>query len=198
MKSKFSEENTTQIIEEIDTNLMGHEVDGIRELDNDLPRWWVHLFQLTVVVGVIYFIGYHITGSWDLQEAEYSRALAKFSAKTAPTPVPTAEGEESKALTDAESLSRGKEIYIKNCAPCHGKHGQGLIGPNMTDAYWIHGGSYQDIVRTVTIGVPAKGMVPWKSILGAQKIEEVSSYIMTLAGTNPDGAKKAEGTLYKP
>ena len=102
------------------------------------------------------------------------------------------------ALTDESSLVAGKDVFQTNCAVCHLSQGQGLVGPNLTDEYWIHGGSYADIVRIVTEGVPAKGMISWKTQISKQQIFEVSSYIMTLKGTNPPNPKAPEGEKYEP
>ena len=100
---------------------------------------------------------------------------------------------EIEPLTDQASLASGESIFLTNCATCHGKQGEGGIGPNMTDDYYIHGGRMTDIVKTITNGVPAKGMISWRGILNEKQIKEVASYLITLRGTNPPNAKAPQG-----
>jgi cytochrome c oxidase cbb3-type subunit III len=163
--------------------LLDHEYDGIRELDNQLPRWWVWLFYITIIYSAIYLVYYHVTGSGDLQAAEYTKemksgeqvkaaAMGKFEGSLA-TLQPS---------TDAAVLDSGKLTYNKYCAPCHRVDGGGLVGPNLTDDYWIHGGSYADNVKIIWDGVPAKGMITWKTVLKPDDIQAVASYIYTLRG----------------
>jgi cytochrome c oxidase cbb3-type subunit 3 len=99
-------------------------------------------------------------------------------------------------LTDSESIQKGKSIYTTNCVACHGANGEGLIGPNFCDSNWIHGGAIEDLVRIINVGVPAKGMIPWDKTLTPEQILQVSSYILTLEGTNPPNQKPPEGELY--
>jgi len=179
-----------------DQLLSDHEYDGIRELDNRLPKWWLWLFYITIVFAAVYFVRYHVIGTGVLQEEEYSRELA--TAKLKYQNVPTA-GQVDMAsmtvLTDAASLEAGKVIYDKNCMVCHLAQGQGLVGPNLTDDYWIHGCSIQDIYNLIVVGVVEKGMISWKDQLSPQQILEVSSYIISLHGTNPPNPKEPQGEL---
>lgn len=99
-------------------------------------------------------------------------------------------------LTDSESIDKGKSIFATNCVVCHGANGEGLIGPNFCDSNWIHGGAIEDLVRTINVGVPAKGMIPWDRTLTPEQILQVASYILTLEGTNPPNQKAPEGELY--
>ncbi|NOZ03980.1 MAG: c-type cytochrome, partial [FCB group bacterium] len=101
------------------------------------------------------------------------------------------------ALTDETSLAKGKEIFAKNCVACHGPNAEGLIGPNLTDQYWINGGRFEDIIHVINVGVPAKGMIPWEKTLTADQIQQVASYIVSLQGSNPPNAKAPEGDLYQ-
>lgn len=163
--------------------LLDHEYDGIRELDNNLPRWWVWLFYLTIIYSAGYLVFYHVTATGDLQAAEYLKemksgeqvkaaAMGKFEAGLA-TLQPS---------SDAVVLEGGKQIYGKYCAACHRVDGGGLVGSNITDDYWIHGSSYADSVKIIWDGVPAKGMITWKTVLKPDEIQAVSSYIYTLRG----------------
>jgi cytochrome c oxidase cbb3-type subunit 3 len=163
--------------------LLDHNYDGIQELDNKLPRWWVWLFYITIIYSAIYMVYYHVTCSGDLQAAEYAKemkigeqiknsAMSKFEASI-PTLQPS---------TDAAVLESGHQTYTKFCAPCHRADGGGLVGPNLTDDYWIHGGTYADTVKVIWDGVPAKGMITWKTVLKPEEISAVASYIYTLRG----------------
>ncbi len=163
--------------------LLDHEYDGIRELDNNLPRWWVWLFYITIIYSAVYLVYYHVAHAGDLQAAEYVKemkageqikagAMGKFEGNIAIL----------QPSTDAAVLEGGKETYAKYCAPCHRVDGGGLVGPNLTDDYWIHGSSYADTVKVIWDGVPAKGMITWKTILKPDDIQAVASYIYTLRG----------------
>ncbi len=250
--------------------LMHHEYDGIQELDNNLPPWWVHLFNITIVFSVVYLLYYHVfdigvssaeeyelefatTSGTELVESMgtqygYQSPLSSFPEKLVPrmreqfkyyigeevtfeqliaeaklkatdeqlkqlitgvSKIETvAESNTSGSVTVSEEVSvsitnyapnpeAGKAVYIQSCAVCHGQNGEGLIGPNMVDKYWIHGGTKEDIVKTINVGVPVKGMVPWKGVITDQQINDVSDFILSLQGTNPPNQKAAEGDLVK-
>jgi len=176
-----------------DPLLMDHEVDGIRELDNRLPRWWVWLFYGTIAFSVVYLLQYHVFKIGDLMAAEYEKemklgnaikgaAMEKFEAGMA----------QLQPTNDAQALAEGKQLYTQMCAPCHRPDGGGLVGPNLTDDYWIHGPNFVDNVRTIWNGVPEKGMVTWKGLLKPDQILAVGSYIYTLRGTKPENPKPPE------
>jgi mono/diheme cytochrome c family protein len=273
--------------------LLDHSYDGIQELDNDLPPWWLWMFYITIIWAVLYMIYYHVMGAGDLSAEEYMKEMnpgyeksetAGFSIgysspfyqsdkeltplrriqikqaeerqaaikraeqqarREAEEPASLAEigfneliqtamqkassedleklknafpdiyksyqtgqsGSEAPAaeqvekeetpeiepLTDKVSLASGESIFLTNCATCHGKQGEGGIGPNMTDDYYLHGGRMTDIVKTITNGVPAKGMIAWRGILNEKQIKEVGSYLITLRGTSPPNAKAPQG-----
>lgn len=101
------------------------------------------------------------------------------------------------ALTDPAEIAEGKNIFLTNCATCHGKEGQGGAGPNLTDDYWLHGGGIKNVFKTIKYGVPQKGMIAWETQLSPKQIQQVASYILTLRGTNPPGAKEPQGELWK-
>lgn len=173
--------------------MLDHDADGIRELDNNLPRWWVWLFYLTIIFSVIYLGYYHVFRFGDLQAAEYDKewkrgeaikaaTLAKFEAAL-PTLTPS---------RDPVILDQGRQIFLKLCAPCHRADGGGLVGPNLCDDYWIHGSNFVDNLRTIMNGVPDKGMLTWKSVLKPSEIHAVASYIYTLRGTHPPNPKPPE------
>lgn len=176
--------------------LEGHEYDGIRELDNKLPKWWLGLFYITIIFAVVYFLRFHVLHTGPLQAEEYAMEMEKAADKYEAT---TAEAEpfEITLLTDDASLQAGKVIYDKNCAVCHLAQGEGLVGPNLTDKYWIHGGSLEDIYDIIVVGNPSKGMISWKDQLTPEEILQVSSYVYMMEGTNPPNQKAPEGELFE-
>ena len=270
--------------------LLDHDYDGIQELDNDLPPWWLWLFYLSIIWSILYMLHYHVLGTGDSSSVEYMKEMDpnwETSAQTAGFSVgyrsplsgqgedltpfvriqmalakekeaaillaeQKASGEgsvtmqdigfeeiilaamdiaepedlnklqtafpeiwdkyqkkgsttetaapvekeveiEIESLTDAASLASGEAIFFTNCATCHGKLGEGGIGPNFTDDYFIHGPTMGNTVTTIINGVPAKGMISWRGILNEEQILEVASYILTLKGTNPPNAKAPQG-----
>jgi cytochrome c oxidase cbb3-type subunit 3 len=176
-----------------DPLLLEHEADGIRELDNKLPRWWVWLFYLTTIFAVIYLLRYHVFGAGDLMAAEYAKEMkvgeALKSASMSKFEQGLASIEPSK---DSQVIENGRATFVKACAPCHRADGGGLVGPNLTDDYWIHGSNYVDNVKTIWDGVPQKGMITWKGVLKPSEITAVASYIYTLRGTKPPNPKPPE------
>ena len=176
-----------------DPLLLDHDYDGIQELDNKLPRWWVWLFNLCIVFAVFYLGYYHVLGNGRMMEAEY-KAEMKIGAEAKAKAI--AEFENSMASLqpsqDPAILADGKATFEKLCAPCHRKDGGGLVGPNLCDDYWIHGSNFVDNLRTIWNGVPAKGMVTWKGTLKPATISAVGSYIYTLRGTHPPNPKPPE------
>jgi cytochrome c oxidase cbb3-type subunit 3 len=175
-----------------DRLLSDHEYDGIRELDNDLPPWWKWLFYITIAFGIIYLIRLWVFNADDLyQEKEFRKEMAE--AATMMPDQPTAEEFEIKLLTDEASLASGKETYEKICQVCHLIDGGGLVGPNMTDDYWIHGNTVEDWFNVVKNGVLEKGMIAYKDQLSPTQRLEVISYIATLHGTTPANPKAPEG-----
>jgi len=173
--------------------LLDHEIDGIRELDNKLPRWWVWLFYFTIIFAAVYMVYYHVLGAGDLMLAEYNKEMkagaALKGAAMARFETDIATLQPSK---DPEVLARGKKTFLTLCAPCHRADGGGLVGPNLTDEYWIHGDKFSDNVRTIWNGVPEKGMITWKNTLKPKEVYEVASYIYTLRGTHPPNPKPPE------
>ncbi len=185
--------------------MMDHEYDGIRELDNHLPPWWKWLFYITIVFAVVYMFVYHVIDVLPLSHEEYEIAMADARAAKEEALAASPEGgidENTVEITDdPEVLSRGKAIYDRECVACHAPEGQGLIGPNFTDNYWIHGGTIGDIFRTIKNGVPEKGMIPWEGKLSPSDIRDVANYILTFVGTTPKGPpppKEPQGELYVP
>lgn len=182
-----------------DPLLLDHEYDGIQELDNNLPLWWVWLFYLCILFAAAYFGYYHVFSMGQLQAAEYDaemtvgnalkqQALSKFEAqlgKIEPSKDPTV-------------LSRGHNTFTTYCAPCHREDGGGLVGPNLCDDYWIHGPKFEDNMKIILNGVPDKGMLTWRGVLPPSDLIAVASYIYTLRGSNPPNPKMREDLAPKP
>lgn len=178
--------------------LLEHEYDGIRELNNRIPPWFNYLFVATIIFAVIYFFDYEIFKSSPSQIQEYNMEIQAASLqKDELLKTGTLLDENTvTVLNDVASLNKGKEIFTTNCVACHRPDAGGLVGPNLTDDYWINGGGIKNIFRTITNGVPEKGMISWKSQLNPKQIQEVSSYIISLHGTNPVNPKPPEGEKY--
>ena len=163
--------------------LLDHNYDGIQELDNNLPGWWVWLFYITIIFSAVYLVYYHVAGKGDLQAAEYTQEMAAGQqVKAAAMGKFESDIPALQPSTNPAVLENGRQTYAKFCAPCHRADGGGLVGPNLTDDYWIHGSSYADSVKVIWDGVPAKGMITWKTILKPEDIQAVASYIYTLRG----------------
>ncbi len=187
-------------IDEEEDILMNHSYDGIRELDNDLPPWWLYGFYATIIFAIAYLSYYHIfDGDNQDQLFQQEMAQAKIDVdaykKTAKNLIDASTVKQS---TDSKDLEDGKNIFTMNCAACHLMDGGGSIGPNLTDEYWILGGGIKNVFTTVSEGGrDGKGMIPWKSSLSPEEIAQVSSYILSLQGTTPATPKAPEGDLWE-
>lgn len=175
-----------------------HEYDGIRELDNNLPPLLNYIFVFTLIFAIFYIFHYTIFGTGDSSLQEYNNEMKTAQLEREELIKSGAFINEKTAVfaKDEASLGNGKTIFDVNCVVCHGSKGEGLIGPNFTDDYWIHGGDISNIFKTISIGVPEKGMISWKTQLSPKQIQFVASYIMSLKGTNPPNPKVPEGILY--
>ncbi len=180
---------------------LGHDYDGIRELDNRLPPWWLLLFYGSILWGVVYMFYYHWSGrDWSSHGQYYQEIeVAEVEKLRFMDRMTDAINENNVTmLSDERSLAIGEEIYKLNCLVCHGVYGEGTVGPNFTDEYWIHGGGIKNVFRVIKNGVPAKGMISWKSQLRPIEMQQVASYILMLEGTDPPNQKKPEGTKWTP
>lgn len=183
---------------------LDHSYDGIRELDNHLPPWWKWLFYGSIAFSVVYLIVYHVTGTLPLSGDEYKRELAVAEEQVrrylASQPQAVIDENTLEYTADPEAIEKGKTVFINNnCGGCHRNDGGGnAIGPNITDEYWLHGGSVKDIFVTIRDGVVEKGMPAWGKTMSAQDVKNVTFFVMSLQGTNPPDAKKPQGELFKP
>ena len=180
--------------------LMDHTYDDIAELDNPTPPWFMYLFYLTIVFAVVYGAYYHVYQDGNIQETEYKNevAVAEKAREEYMKKFANSVNEDNVTVVkEGKDLTEGSQIYSTNCVACHGDKGQGGVGPNLTDKFWIHGGEIKDLFKTITRGVPEKGMIAWNKTLNPLQIQKVASYILTLQGTNPPGAKEPQGTETK-
>ncbi len=181
-----------------DKALTGHVYDGIEELDNQLPNWWLIIFTVTVIWGFYYWLHYSIAGG-RTQAEEYADKMQKIQelrAQGAATSGGAGAAVDLEALIgNADAIQIGKSVFETNCASCHGRAGEGSIGPNLTDNFWIHGrGKALDIEKVVLEGSLAKGMPAWGTLLSRDKIDAAVVYVISLKGSNPANPKAPEGT----
>lgn len=189
----------TEPIENEANLLLNHDYDGIRELDNNLPPWWVYLFYGCIGFAAIYLVRFEIMGG-DNQEMELKKELAQAKIEVAEYMKTAPDLMDEKTvtlLTDPADLAIGKTIFTTNCAACHRADGGGQIGPNLTDDRWILGGGIKNIFHTVTNGGrDGKGMIAWKGTLKPKEIQKVASYIISLKGSNPVDPKAPDGEVW--
>jgi cytochrome c oxidase cbb3-type subunit III len=173
----------------------GHNYDGIEELDNQLPRWWLGTLYATIVFSAFYF-AYYVLGEGPTLVKEYERSqqtaiyeayLRGDNKKVVP------EGELQAIFKNSDRRKEGQSVFSARCVACHGDHAQGGIGPNLTDDFWLHGARGTDLVRTIEKGITDKGMPPWGSMLKDTEIQSVAAYIHSVRGTRPAGAKAPQG-----
>ncbi|MBT8237505.1 MAG: c-type cytochrome [Croceitalea sp.] len=199
-KELYARLTKTKAIEKEGEIILDHNYDGIRELDNVLPPWWVYMFYATIIFGVVYLVRFHIANDYD-QQLEYEQEVAAAQIaieeykKTAKNLVDVNTVE---LLTDASDLNAGKAIFTTNCVVCHMADGGGGIGPNLTDKYWILGGGIKNVFNTISEGGrDGKGMVAWKNSLRPVEMAQVASYLLQFQGTTPANPKDPEGDLYE-
>lgn len=190
--------------------MLDHDYDGIKELDNNLPPWWKYGFYISIVYAVFYLVHFHVTplgfmniflGPGVSSTQEYLTAMEVAEEKKAAFLATKADLVNENSVTlalDAADLSEGKRIYTELCVACHGAEGQGGVGPNFADSYWIHGGDVKDLFKTIKYGVPEKGMIAWEAQLRPKEMQQVASFILSLQGTNPPNPKEPQGELYVP
>lgn len=186
-------------IEREEDIMLDHDYDGIKELDNVLPPWWVYLFYGTIIFAAVYLVRFHIIGDYT-QAEEFNKEVELAELEKSKLPKDAAEEvsyETVVVLTDATSLSKGKEIFTNACAACHKVDGGGLVGPNLTDKHWINGGGIKNVFKLISEGSKNNpSMVAWKANLSSKDIQSVASYVLSLQGSNPPGGKPAEGEIW--
>ena len=180
-----------------------HDYDGIKELDNVLPPWWLWLFYATILWGVVYLVNVHVIRIWPDSAGEYQAEMVQAQADIDAYLATLSHTVDEHTVTltdDATTLANGRELFTTFCTACHGADGSGSetsVGPNLTDAYWIHGGGVKNVFKTIKYGVPEKGMIAWKAQLQPTEISALSSYIMSIQGKGGPQGKAPEGTLWQ-
>ena len=178
--------------------LLDHDYDGIKELDNALPPWWKYGFYATIVVAVIYLLNFEVLGYGKNPTEEYNDEMAKAKVEMELYAAKSGDNidENNIKMPGSDGLAMGKKIFTTACWACHGKLGEGGAGPNLTDGYWLHKGSLNDIYQSIKHGYPDKGMQAWEKNFSAKEINYLAGYIKTLKGTNPPNAKTPQGDLF--
>ena len=171
--------------------LLDHEYDGIKELDNNLPLWWLWTFYGAIIFSFLYWIHYQHGGGGLSLDEELSQGMTTIEQlrATAQNVTPSAEGGPSAE----EILALGAKVYQVNCASCHLDNGGGSVGPNLTDDFWIHGSDEAGVKLVIEGGVLSRGMPPWKAILRPQEVSSLVVYVLSLKGQNVSGGKAPQG-----
>jgi cytochrome c oxidase cbb3-type subunit 3 len=191
--STESTEHDREVLNQDD--LLDHSYDGIQEYDNPLPRWWLAIFWTTIVFAPLYVLYFHFGGGM-LATERYDEAMIAFFDKQAEQLLALGEISEGTLvdlMADQSMMNGGRKVYQSKCATCHGMFGEGGIGPNLTDEYWLHGGQLMDVYKTVREGVPSKGMLAWERQLRPAQLMAVSAYVGTLLGNQTPNPKAAQG-----
>ncbi len=178
--------------------LLDHDYDGIRELDNALPPWWKYGFYVTILVAVIYLLHFHVLGTGKNPEQEYAAEMenARIEKEAYEAQNKDKVNENNVPMADATGIAAGKNMFEANCVACHMQGGAGNVGPNLTDVYWLHKGSLNDVYRSIKNGYPDKGMQAWSTKFNDKEISLLASYVKSLKGTNPPNAKGPQGDMY--
>ncbi len=194
LKPNVSEEETAAL----DLN---HDYDGISELDNRIPQWWLYTFYFTILFGVVYMyrmFGNHTIPS-QYEQLQQSITEAEILQRERDEAMGGAIDENTVKMVGESGIQNGQKLFYANCRACHGDEAQGAsVGPNLTDAYWLHGGSLKDVFYSIKAGWPDKGMQSWSAILSPSEMQDVASYIMSVQGSSPPNAKSPQGELYTP
>ncbi|MDX1956696.1 MAG: cbb3-type cytochrome c oxidase N-terminal domain-containing protein [Chitinophagaceae bacterium] len=178
--------------------MLDHDYDGIKELDNALPPWWKWGFYITLILAVFYILRFHVwkTGPDPIQEYNAELAYAAKQAEAFRAKAGEQVDEKTVTLADAAGIATGKTKFLQTCSVCHGQNGEGGVGPNLTDNYWLHGGTINDIFKTIKYGVPEKGMQSWEKAFSPADIKNLSSYVKSLVGTTVANGKAPQGNLF--
>lgn len=177
--------------------MLDHDFDGITELDNPTPAWFNVLFYGSILFGAVYLLNYHVFKWSPLQDEEYAIEMKAAEAEKVAFLAKAGnliDENSVKVDTDPAVIAAGKAVYMQNCVACHVADGGGSVGPNLTDDFWIHGGTINSIFKTIKYGVPEKGMIAWEKTLTAKQTSDLSNFIMSLKGTKPANPKEPQGT----
>lgn len=190
-------EEKNLILDDEQDLLMDHEYDGIQELDNPMPKWWLWGFYVTIAFSVLYLLYYDVTGWGPSQEEEYEQELAMAAERYGLGEEESVDFAKFSVLSDEARLAAGRAVYESSrnqCATCHGDQGQGMVGPNLTDNYWKHGCDLESIMISISEGLPAQGMPAYGTgqRLSTDELHELASYIMSIRGSDPPNPKEPD------
>ena len=179
--------------------LLDHDYDGIKELDNALPPWWKYGFYFTILVAALYLLRYHVWKTGPDPQQEYDQEMKAAAAQLEAYNKKSGGSVDEKTVTmaDTKGIAQGAKLFGSNCFACHGIKGEGGVGPNLTDNYWLHGGKINDVFKTIKYGVSDKGMPSWEKAYSPEQIKYLASYVKSIAGTNPPNAKAPQGDLFQ-
>jgi cytochrome c oxidase cbb3-type subunit 3 len=183
-------------VEQEQVLVIDHTYDGIQELNNFMPPWLKYLFYGTIAFAAIYLVNFFSLGLVETSEQEYVAEMAqaeKSVAEYRKLAAASIDENNAKLVTNAAMLEGAKAIFDQNCKACHGGAGEGGVGPNLTDEYWLHGGNVQAVFKSIKYGIPQKGMIAWQQKLKPDEIQSVASYILSLQGTKPANGKEPQG-----
>ena len=185
-------------IEQEADSLLDHNYDGIQELDNALPPWWKYGFIITIGFAFVYILNFHVLGNGKNPTEEYQAEMDKAQIEKEAYEAKNKDriDEANIPMADAAGIKDAEVNYLANCVACHGAKGEGGVGPNLTDDYWLHKGALNDVYHTIKVGYPDKGMQAWASKFNPKEISQLASYIKTLHGTNPPNGKAPQGDLF--
>lgn len=198
MKSFLDRFNKSVSMENEASIVLEHEYDGIRELDNSLPPWWKWGFIFTIIFSFAYMWYYHV-GNGPSSHDEYVASVEKAELQKAAFLSKSGNVIDENNVTllqDPAELEKGKTLFTNTCAACHAADGGGTVGPNLTDDYWLHGGSLSDVFKSIKYGIPDKGMPAWQANMSPQQLAQLTSYVKSLHGSKPAVAKAPQGDLF--
>lgn len=173
---------------------MDHQYDGISELDNPTPPWFNFLFYGTIVFSIVYLIQYHVIGEGNIMEQEYAAEMKQAEEMKRVNLANQANAVDETTVTlvsDKAILAEAAITFKAKCAACHGELAEGKNGPNLTDEYWIHGGTIQEVFKSIKYGIPQKGMIPWQNLMKPEEMQNMASYVISIQGSLPPGTGKA-------
>jgi len=198
LKEIWTKMNRFRPIEEEGVLELHHDYDGIRELDNRLPPWWLYGFYITIIFAGVYLWRYHVAYSAPSSTEEFQIAMKEAEVEKAAYLKKSANNVDENTVTlssDPAVIESGKKVFLTSCAACHGNEGQGTVGPNLTDEYWLHGGSVSSIFKSIKYGWPEKGMKSWKDDFSPVQISQLANYIKSIQGSKPANGKEPQGTI---
>ncbi|WP_118953501.1 cbb3-type cytochrome c oxidase N-terminal domain-containing protein [Taibaiella helva] len=198
-KRLFQKLNQTVPVEEEHILDLHHDYDGIRELDNKIPAWWRYAFYGTILFSAVYLYRMFVSEALPDQLQELAVANKEAAIQKAEYLKNAANNvdENNVVMMGASAIAEGQSLFVRNCLACHGDKGQGGVGPNLTDDYWLHKGGLKNIFYSIKYGWPEKGMKSWKEDFSPVQIAQLASFVRSIQGTSPAGGKEPQGELYK-